>query len=148
MQPTKIKPKPPKFMFVMFDTHVKLPPDASPIAVNKFYLLTYFLNLVRLECMVVWYIDNNLVVENVTILVIFLWMLMPSAVQSTVLPTWTIASSELRNLIMLSCVLYTKKQHQNEASRSIQLAHVMMSQHTSSINSTQTTVKLWHSMMQ
>ena len=27
----------PKFMFVMFDMYVKLPPDASPIAVNKFY---------------------------------------------------------------------------------------------------------------
>ena len=26
----------------MFDMYVKLPPDASPIAVNKFYLLTYF----------------------------------------------------------------------------------------------------------
>ena len=38
MQPTKIKSKPPKFMFVMFDMYVKLPPDASPIAVNKFYL--------------------------------------------------------------------------------------------------------------
>jgi hypothetical protein len=24
-------------MFVMFDMYVKLPPDASPIAVNKFY---------------------------------------------------------------------------------------------------------------
>ena len=41
MQPNnKIKSKPPKFMFIMFDTHVNLPPDASPIAVNKFYLLT------------------------------------------------------------------------------------------------------------
>ena len=25
----------------MFDMYVKLPPDASPIAVNKFYLFTY-----------------------------------------------------------------------------------------------------------
>ena len=33
--------KPPKFMFVMFDMYVKLPPEASPIAVNKCYLLTY-----------------------------------------------------------------------------------------------------------
>jgi hypothetical protein len=40
MQPTKIKSKPPKFMFVMFGMYVKLPPEASPIAVNKFYLLT------------------------------------------------------------------------------------------------------------
>ena len=31
---------PPQFMFVMFDMYVKLPPDAGPIAVNKFYLLT------------------------------------------------------------------------------------------------------------
>ena len=30
-------------MFVMFDMYVKLPPDASPIAVNKFYFtLLYF----------------------------------------------------------------------------------------------------------
>ena len=36
---------PPKFMFVMFDTYVKLPPDASSIAVNKFYLLTYLLKI-------------------------------------------------------------------------------------------------------
>ena len=28
-------------MFDMYDMYVKLPPDASPIAVNKFYLLTY-----------------------------------------------------------------------------------------------------------
>ena len=35
-------------MFVMFDMYVKLPPDASPIAVNKFYLLTYLL-VVRKE---------------------------------------------------------------------------------------------------
>ena len=35
---------PPKFMFVMFDMYVKLPPDASPIAVNKFYFtLLYFI---------------------------------------------------------------------------------------------------------
>ena len=27
-------------MFVMFGMYVKLPPEASPIAVNKFYLLT------------------------------------------------------------------------------------------------------------
>ena len=45
MQPTKIKSNPPpKFMFVMFDMYVKLPPDDSPIAVNKFYLLTYLLS--------------------------------------------------------------------------------------------------------
>ena len=30
----------------MFDMYVKLPPDASPIAVNKFYLL-YFIFFVR-----------------------------------------------------------------------------------------------------
>ena len=34
---------PPIFMFVMFDMYVKLPPDASPIAVNKFYLLYCYL---------------------------------------------------------------------------------------------------------
>jgi hypothetical protein len=28
--------------FVMFDMYVKLPPDASPVAVNKFYLLTSY----------------------------------------------------------------------------------------------------------
>ena len=35
-------------MFDMFDMYVKLPPDASPIAVNKFYLLTYFDEVVGL----------------------------------------------------------------------------------------------------
>ena len=29
----------------MFDMYVKVPPDASPIAVNKFYLLTYLLSV-------------------------------------------------------------------------------------------------------
>ena len=47
MQPTKIKSKPHKFMFVMFDMYVKLPPNASSIAVNKFYLLTYLLTYIN-----------------------------------------------------------------------------------------------------
>ena len=48
MQPTKIKSKPPKFMFVMFDMYVKLPPDARPIAVNKFYFTLFTLLFCRL----------------------------------------------------------------------------------------------------
>ena len=32
-------------MFVMFDMYVKLQPDASPIAVNKFYLFTLLISL-------------------------------------------------------------------------------------------------------
>ena len=41
--PPRSNQNPPKLMFVMFDMYVKLPPDASPIAVNKFYLLTCLL---------------------------------------------------------------------------------------------------------
>jgi hypothetical protein len=61
MQPTKIKSKPPKFMFVMFDMYVKLPPDASPIAVNKFYFLLFYFTFTficdTLKCIWSFYIQ-------------------------------------------------------------------------------------------
>ena len=57
-------------MFVMFDMYVKLPPDASPIAVNKFYLFTYLLDSLKVVCSSIGIIniinirDSNLAVTE------------------------------------------------------------------------------------